>query len=366
MREEITALVFGPGLPAGGAPGTLSVTASGIVVSAQLQNQSARFSELALREVGFGESGLEFAWSDAGEQWAVHVLDAATARRLLAMPACAAMSQADLLKGKQQRNKMRRVVGRALIALFVLLPVVMLVVLFFSANRIARWAADKIPIEQEIKWGRQAFSSVHGTLKLVESGPAYSAVQAIGAKLTQGSRYRYEFYVVDDKSVNAYAMPGGFIVIHSGLIAATKRPEELAGVLAHEVQHVEQRHAIKGMIKELGLRGLWRAITGDLGATLAGEAALQITSLKFSRDDERAADHVGFDALVQLGIDPAGMPAFFKTLSEQAAGAPAAFLSTHPLSVDRQQDLQARVESVREVKFLALSFGSWPPALNGN
>ncbi len=361
MREEITALVFGPGLPPGGAQGTLTITAAGIEVSAQSQNQSARFAELALREVGFGQAGLEFAWNDAGVQWAAHVLDGASARRLLVVPALASVTQAGTLKSKQQRSKAGRVVGWSLLSLFVLLPGLLLALLLLNSNKIAGWVAEQVPIEQETKWGNQAFDSMRGSLKLRDSGPAYDAVQAIAARLTQSSRYRYELHIVDDKTLNAFAMPGGFIVIHSGLIAATKRPEELAGVLAHEIQHVEQRHAIRGMIKELGLRGLWMVVTGDLGGTLAGQAALEMTSLKFSRDDETEADHVGFDALVKAGIDPAGMPAFFKIMSEQAADAPAAFLSTHPLSVDRERDLQQRVEQLRGREFTALSFGAWPP-----
>jgi predicted Zn-dependent protease len=115
------------------------------------------------------------------------------------------------------------------------------------------------------------------------------------------------------------------------------------------------------MIKELGLRGLWTAVTGDIGATLAGQAALEMTSLKFSRDDETEADNKGFDALVTAGIDPTGMPNFFKTMSAQAVDAPAAFLSTHPLSVDREKDLQQRVEKLPRHEFTALDFGTWPP-----
>jgi predicted Zn-dependent protease len=156
-------------------------------------------------------------------------------------------------------------------------------------------------------------------------------------------------------------MPGGVIVVHTGLIAATSRPEELAGVLAHEVQHVELRHSLRGMVKDLGLRGLWSFVTGDIGGTLAGQAALELTSLKFSRDDETEADHKGLDALIAAGIDPSGMPAFFKIMTEKAGDAPAAFISTHPLSEDRERELQARVSSLGAHNFASLDFAPWPP-----
>jgi predicted Zn-dependent protease len=202
---------------------------------------------------------------------------------------------------------------------------------------------------------------MQGQLQLRDSGPVYDAAQNIVAQLTKGSRYRYQVHITQDDTLNAFAMPGGIVVIHTGLIAATKRPEELAGVLAHEIQHVEQRHSIRGRIKELGLRGLWSAVTGDIGATLAGQAALEMTSLKFSRDDETEADYKGFDALVAAGIDPAGMPAFFKTMSDKSADAPAAFLSTHPLSAVREKNLQLRMEKLPRREFQGLNLGAWPP-----
>jgi predicted Zn-dependent protease len=136
-------------------------------------------------------------------------------------------------------------------------------------------------------------------------------------------------------------MPGGVIVVHTGLIRATRRPEELAGVLAHEVQHVEQRHSLKAVIKEAGLRGLWAALSGDLGGTLAGQAALELGALRFSRDAEREADARGFETLVARDIDPAGMVDFFGTMAQRTGASPPAWLSTHPASEARQELLRA-------------------------
>jgi beta-barrel assembly-enhancing protease len=287
-------------------------------------------------------------------------LDSVAARRLLALPEFA-FAQASALKRKRRRSIVARTIGWSLISLFVLLPAILLALLFLNSNQFAGWIADRIPIEQEVAMGKQAFSGMRGNLQLRDSGPAYDAAQAIVAQLTKRSRYRYEVHVTKDDTLNAFAMPGGIVVIHSGLIAATKRPEELAGVLAHEVQHVELRHSIRGMVKEVGLRGLWSIVTGDIGATVAGRAALEMTSLKFSRDDETEADHKGFDALVDAGIDPSGMSAFFKTMSEQSVDAPAAFLSTHPLSVDREKDLQQRMQKLQRRDFVPLNLGVWPP-----
>ncbi len=360
MQRELSALIFGPGLPPGGMQGALSISSLGVEVVAGERSQRATLSDITLREVGFGEFGLEITWTDVGETWVAHVLDSKAARDLLTSSALAEIPQAKALQTKKRRNTTGRSIGWTLIASVVLLPLLLLLALVLNANRIAGWVAEKIPIEQEMEWGRQAFEQMRGQLKLQDSGASYEAVQAIGSKLTKASKYRYEFHVVDDKTLNAFAIPGGIVVVHSGLITATKRPEELAGVLAHEVQHVELRHSIRGMVKDLGLRGLWAFATGDLGGTLVGQAALEMTSLKFSRDDESEADGRGFDALVNAGIDPSGMPAFFKTMSEQAADAPVAFISTHPLSTERETVLRQRVAETKKT-FAPLDLGQWPP-----
>lgn len=361
MNEPIKTLAFGPGLSASGVWGTLTVRITGVELSVGEQTQRAALSQLQLREVGFGKPGIELAWTEGNDVWAAHVLDPAAAAQVLALPFITSLPQTQALKSTQRKGTAGRAVGWSLLGLFVLFPLLLLALFFTQADRIAGWVADQIPIAEETKLGRSSFESMKGQLKLQDSGAAYDAVQAIGKRLTQGSKYTYEFHVVQDDTLNAFAVPGGIVVVNTGLINATKRPEELAGVLAHEVQHVEQRHSLEGMVKNLGLRAVWALVTGDLGGTLAGQAAVQLTSLKFSRDAEGEADDKGFDALVKQGIDPSGMPQFFKTMSEKAAGAPAAFMSTHPLSEDRQKELAERVEKLQNKEFKLLGIEPWPP-----
>lgn len=361
MTDSIKAHIFGPGLSASGTPGILAVRITGIEISVGGQTQRAALNQLQLREVGFGKPGIEFAWSETDETWAAHVLDPVAAAQLLSLPFIANLPQAKALKSTQRKGTAGRAVGWSVLGLFVLFPLLLLALFFSQVDRIAGWVADQIPIEEETRLGRSSFESMKGQLKLQDSGAAFDAVQNIGKQLTQGSKYTYEFHVVQDDTLNAFAMPGGVVVVHTGLINATKRPEELAGVLAHEVQHVEQRHSLEGMVKNLGLRAVWALVTGDLGGTLAGQAAVQLTSLKFSRDAESEADDKGFDTLVKQGIDPSGMPEFFKTMSEKVADAPAAFMSTHPLSEDRQKELAERVERLQKQEFKSLGIEPWPP-----
>lgn len=361
MTQLTKAHIFGPGLSASGVPGTLTVRITGIELSVDAHTQRAALNQLQLREVGFGKPGIELSWSEGNEVWAAHVLDPAAAAQLLALPFIASLPQTQALKSTQRKGTAGRAIGWSVLGLIVLFPLLLLALFFMQADRIAGWVADQIPIEEETKLGRSSFESMQDQLKLQDSGATYDAVQSIGKRLTQGSKYSYEFHVVQDETLNAFAMPGGVVVVYTGLIKATKRPEELAGVLAHEVQHVEQRHSLQGMVKNLGLRAVWALVTGDLGGTLVGQAAAQLTSLKFSRDAESEADDKGFDALVKHGIDPAGMPEFFKTMSEKAADAPAAFLSTHPLSEDRQKELAERVERLQKRELKPLGIQPWPP-----
>lgn len=359
----VDALLFGPGLPATGVRGMLEVRADEVQIGLPGAESPIRAPthSLVFREIGFGRPGLELRWSTAAGDWLVHVLDPVAALALRSRPDWTGLPALQALNRQRTRGRAFRTLGWSAIALLVLSPLLLVLLLFTQAGRIAEAVADHIPLEQERQLGRQAFESMRGDLRLLDDGPAQQAVATLGARLTQGSRYAYEFHVADDATLNAFALPGGIIVVHRGLIAATRRPEELAGVLAHEVQHVELRHGTAGLVRELGWRALWSLVSGDWGGTLAGQAAAQLGSLKFSRDAEAAADEAGFDALVAAGIDPAGMADFFATMARQSPGSPPAFLSTHPASEAREAALRERVASLGGRRFTPLEAAGWPP-----
>jgi Zn-dependent protease with chaperone function len=359
-EPNLPALIFGPGLPSSGARGLVSVSALGVEATAGDVSVRASLADVSLRHVGFDERGLELAWTSGAGHWAVHVLDADAARALLSAPALATAPMANALLYGRRRQTAARSLGWTLLAGFILLPAVLLLLFVLNADRIAGWIAGTIRIEQEVGIGRQAFEGMRAGLTLKDTGPAHDAVRAIGARLTKGSKYTYEFHVAEDSAVNAFALPGGVIVVNSGLIDLTSRPEELAGVLAHEVQHVELRHSIRGMVKSLGLRGLWAFATGDIGGSLLGEAVVGMTGLKFSRDDESEADRLGLDSLIEAGIDPSGMPTFFEKMSKHTGEAPVAFVSSHPSSASREAALRARLSATNKT-FTPLSTGPWPP-----
>jgi predicted Zn-dependent protease len=167
---------------------------------------------------------------------------------------------------------------------------------------------------------------------------------------------------VDDSTVNAFAAPGGYIVVYRGLLRQAETPEELAGVLAHELQHVLQRHGTKAVLQEIPLRLVVAAATGDAGITgrVLGTAAT-LGALRYRRRDESAADRAGMEMLRAAQIDPDGMIRFFSRLVEQGDDIPAlvAYLSTHPRNRARIEALQRLAAELNDQPVVPLDNPQW-------
>lgn len=171
-----------------------------------------------------------------------------------------------------------------------------------------------------------------------------------------------EMFLIQDATVNAFALPGGYIGVHAGLIVATQTESQLASVLAHEIGHVSQRHIARMLAqqRQSSLVALAGLVLGALAARSGGDAFIGLATLgssvaqsqmlSFSRDAEREADRVGFDMLQQAGFDPNGMVEFFGRLQQsgriQESSAPG-YLRTHPLTSERIADMQARIRELR-------------------
>jgi predicted Zn-dependent protease len=222
--------------------------------------------------------------------------------------------------------------------------------------------------EQEAQIGRAIYHSLRAANKVVSDPETQEYIQDVGQKLAanaQDGKFRFRFFVVDDPAINAFALPGGYIGVHSGLIEATNNESELAGVMAHEISHVTQRHisraiyanqraSILTMAAMLGAILLGAATgEGDLitgGIAGAQGAAIQ-QQINFTRSNEYEADRVGVGVLARSGFDPNGMPSFFATLARQtgplASQAPE-FLRTHPVTVNRIAETRARAAEYPE------------------
>jgi predicted Zn-dependent protease len=224
-----------------------------------------------------------------------------------------------------------------------------------------RAQADFSP-QQERRIGEQIMREIRRDPDYIDDPEISVYVQSVGQRLVAVSpdaRQELTFFVVRDRMINAFALPGGFVGVHSGLITNAQTESEFAGVMAHEIAHVLQRHLARQLqaqsqLSPLGWAGLALAILAGRsnpqlaqGAAIASQAAPVAAMLNFSREFEREADRVGFQILQEGGYDPAGMASFFTRLQQNTRlydnNAPV-YLRTHPLTVERLADMQNRVQ----------------------
>ncbi len=233
-------------------------------------------------------------------------------------------------------------------------------------------AGEEFSVGTERTLGDQIMREIRRDPAYLDDPPLLDYLQRVWRPLVEAARQRgeitpdtaqqlaWEVFLVQDRSVNAFALPGGFVGVHLGLIAITSSSDELAGVLAHELSHVTQRHIARGIVntQRTTLLSLAGMILGVLAASRAGssdgvqaavvgsQAAAAQGQLNYSRDMEREADRVGFGVLSDAGYSPTGMAAMFEKLdSANRLNDSGAFpyLRSHPLTVDRISEARARI-----------------------
>lgn len=223
--------------------------------------------------------------------------------------------------------------------------------------------------QEEKRLGESIMHDIRRDLSFNDDAELTDYLNTLGYRLVASSadaRQEFEFFIIRDATLNAFAMPGGFIGVHTGLILAAQSESELAGVLAHEIAHVTQRHIARQISKQsqlstMALAGLALALLASRVSSEAGQAAAigaqagaVASQLNYSRDFEREADRVGFQTLQRANFNVQGMPAFFERLQKNSrlleSSAPA-YLRTHPLTGERIADMQNRVkdEAYRQI-----------------
>jgi predicted Zn-dependent protease len=176
-------------------------------------------------------------------------------------------------------------------------------------------------------------------------------VQRVAAEAT-GPRFNYQVKVVDAADINAFALPGGYIYVNRGLIAAARNESELAGVLAHEIAHVVERHGTENATKAYGAQAgvgiLAQVLMGrnrqvGLPQQILGTLGLNAAFMKFSRDAENEADRVGAEMMSRAGYDPMAMATFFDLLQSKQRSSPnsvSQFFSSHPAPANRSANIR--------------------------
>lgn len=149
--------------------------------------------------------------------------------------------------------------------------------------------------------------------------------------------FEFQFRVADDPSVNAFALPGGYVTVNRGLLEAAETGEEVAGVLGHELQHALLRHGTRRILRQVGGRALLWIITGGTDFDWMTQGVGTLTGLSYDRGQESEADMEGLRMLTEAGIDPNGLATFFARLEKDGGPTPPALLSTHPDPGDRAE-----------------------------
>jgi predicted Zn-dependent protease len=225
-------------------------------------------------------------------------------------------------------------------------------------------AGALISPQQEYKIGQSFYWRLQQSVELVEDPEVNSYLQSLGFRLVAGSdapSLPFTFFMVPDPSVNAFAAPGGFIGINSGLILTSQREDEVASVMAHEIAHVTQRHLLrsfeqsKKMSVPMTVAMIAAALLGvadpqmGMGAFMAIQAGGVQAQINFTRANEKEADNIGMLTLVRSGFDAQAMPTFFERLQQSSrfynsSGVPE-FLRTHPVTTSRIASARGRAMS---------------------
>lgn len=220
-----------------------------------------------------------------------------------------------------------------------------------GAPILADWLAPKVPVEWEVGLGRSVVDGLAAPARRCGDSSGLASVRRIMDRLSAAlpaASYDFHVFVVRDSQVNAFAAPGGFIVVNSGLLTAATTPEQLAGILAHEIQHVVHRHSTRALIREAPLRLALSALSGGSGIETAASALGTLGALSHRRGDEAEADRDGMQLLAAAHVDPREMVAFLRTLDAEHADAPklVSYLSSHPHTADRITTLEGMISPV--------------------
>ena len=232
-------------------------------------------------------------------------------------------------------------------------------------------ADSVITRSQEAQLGRSVVAQLRNAGAVMEDPLLTEYIQSIGARLAghaSDGQESFNFFIVDDDAINAFALPGGYIGVNAGLLLTSETESELAGVLAHEVAHVTQRHIARAIYDNqrssvLNMAAMLAAVLLGVATDAGGEATTGLITaaqaatiqrqINFTRSNEHEADRVGMETLSTAGFDPTGMSSFFEKLSRRYGSsrqAVPAILQTHPVTTERIADARDRVRQLPQVQ----------------
>lgn len=370
--QSVTGHAFHNDLPKGRASGTIIIDSLGIhfrrhghTVTLPVRGTTASLGGASDRLVFFSHPDYP--------DWQFYTADLSVLNNPLL--------QRDASVGRQLRAASRRrwfnwsaFIG--VVAAIILLPLSLL----FSMDTLTGMIAPQLPVNWEEEIGKSAFAQYQSNVEVIASSEIDSALAALTRPLIKSvdsDRYQLRIHIIEDSELNAFALPGGYIAINSGLIQRAESASEVLGVLAHEIAHVTQQHGIRQVIGNAGIILTVQALIGDLSGVMATVAAASplLLSQRYSRGFESEADEYAFDYLSRAQLDPAGLVSFFDKVLEQEKkrlesiededsrellSSATALLSSHPATEKRIERMEALAEKAGpgklslEAEFIAL------------
>jgi Zn-dependent protease with chaperone function len=346
------ALCFGDEFPASGAPCLVQVAGDGLTITFESEGadgaeEAVPFSALTVSAGGLDHDHLVVKWKSVQGDRTLYLKNPGVIRAFREMaPDHVGLPFAQVAERVRQVRHRRRlvwgVVGGMILAT--------VLGLWFGADLLVELAVSRIPVEWEQKLGESAYRDFLTHQEVIKNGPEVTALGEMTQRLTEqipNNPYKFEVTVVKSDVVNAFALPGGYVVVFTGLMKKAESGEEVAGVLSHELNHVLQRHGLERIVKNLGLLTVVAIVFGDRQGLVGimKQLGVELFTLKFGREQETEADLTGLQLLQRAKIDPSGMIRFFERLSEKDEGR-MEWLSTHPMSTARAERLKAELASL--------------------
>lgn len=350
------AQVLHPSLPRGRAPGQMEVG------SLDVRVQIPAEGEAPSSEVRLPLEGLRIHLGGAGDrliflqharlpEWTVYTRDFTILADpgLLSVPDVAA--QIAVIRS-------RRRTGPLWILAAVVAVVAVLGAAWAAKSAVAGRLAEEVPPTWEQKLGDLVYAQHVVSHPPLTDPKLQAALDHFAGHLERAAldkRYPLHFHVVAESQLNAFALPGGHVILNSQVVLEAESAGEVLGVLGHELAHVTHRHAIRAILNAVGGFVLFQFLLGDVSGVFAvlQDAGPQLLAQQFSRDQERDADDAGLDYLLAAGVDPRGLPRFFERIEMKAAEGPLAkieeklqFLSTHPQTAERIAHLNQRIDQL--------------------
>ncbi len=238
------------------------------------------------------------------------------------------------------------------------------IVILSNMDIASRILAERVPVEWEEKLGKLSYDQISLQSEFMDTKNSAVLLAPLVTPLLKSlpdKRFDYRFYISNDSNLNAFALPGGIVVINAGLILAADSAEEVLGVISHEITHVRQRHGIRNIMSTVGTYAIISALVGDVSGVMAivTSAAPILINQGYSRKFESESDSLGFDMMVRAKLDPSGLARFFEKMllkekemlekiddkeSREWIEAGLGFLSSHPATQDRIDTLKNRAE----------------------